>query len=73
MHTTVNAIGERSGNASLDETVMALELLHGIKTDIKLEKLRELSKLVEEYSLVKMPPNKPIVGDGIFKTESGIP
>jgi hypothetical protein len=34
--------------------------------------MRELSKLVEELSLVKMPPHKPIVGDNAFTTESGI-
>jgi isopropylmalate/homocitrate/citramalate synthase len=72
VHTTVNAIGERMGNASLEETAMALKLLYGVETGVKLEKLYGLSKLLEELSLVKMPPNKPIVGDGIFTTESGI-
>ena len=72
IHTTVNAIGERSGNAALEETAAALELLYGVKTGINFEKLRELSKLVEELSLVKMPPHKPIVGDNAFTTESGI-
>ncbi len=72
VHTTVNAIGERSGNAALEETAVALELLYGVKTGIKFEKLRGLSKLVEELSLVKMPPHKPIVGDNAFTTESGI-
>jgi isopropylmalate/homocitrate/citramalate synthase len=72
VHTTVNAIGERVGNASLDEVAMALELLYGVKTGIKFEKLRALSKLVEELSGVKMPPNKPIVGDNVYTTESGI-
>jgi len=72
VHTTVNAIGERMGNASLDEVAMALKLLYGVETGIKYEKLTPLSKLVQELSLVKMPPNKPIVGDGAFTTESGI-
>jgi len=72
VHTTVNAIGERVGNGSLDEIALALELFYGVKTGIKFEKLYALSKMVEELSLVKMPPNKPIVGDNVFTTESGI-
>jgi isopropylmalate/homocitrate/citramalate synthase len=60
------------GNASLEQTVMSLKLLYGVKSGIKLEKLRSLSKLVEEVSGQKVPLNTPVVGDNIFKTESGI-
>ncbi len=72
VHTTVNGIGERMGNADLAETALALEALYGVKLDLKLNKLRELSKLVERVSGVMMPPHKPVVGDNIFKIESGI-
>lgn len=72
VHTTVNGIGERMGNADLAETALALAALYGVKLDLKFCKLRELSKLVEEVSGVKMPPHKPVVGDNIFKVESGI-
>jgi len=72
VHTTVNAIGERMGNADLSETVMALEALYGVKLDIEYNKLRELSLLVQKLSGIKMPPHKPIVGDNIFNVESGI-
>jgi len=72
VHVTVNGIGERAGNAALEEVVMALELLLGVNTGIKLDKLYELSKLVEKYSGVKLPPQKPVVGETPFKTESGI-
>jgi isopropylmalate/homocitrate/citramalate synthase len=72
VHTTVNAIGERVGNGSLDEIALSLEMLYGVKTGIRKEKLYDLSKTVERLSLVKMPPNKPVVGDGAFTTESGI-
>jgi len=72
VHTTVNGIGERAGNASLAEVVMALELLYGVKTGMKTEKLRKLSKVVEKMTRVKMPQNRPIVGDNIFTVESGI-
>ena len=60
------------GNADLAETTLALEALYGVKLNIKFNKLRELSKLVEKVSGVKVPPHQPVVGDNIFKVESGI-
>ncbi len=72
IHTTVNAIGERCGNASLEQSVMALRLLYGVESNIRLEKLRGLSKLVEQVSGQRVPVNAPIVGENVFKTESGI-
>jgi len=72
VHTTINGVGERSGNAALEEVAAALEVLYGVRTGINFKKLRESSKLVEELSLVKMPPHKPIVGDNTFTTESGV-
>ncbi|MDG6995856.1 MAG: pyruvate carboxyltransferase [Nitrososphaerota archaeon] len=72
LHTTVNGIGERSGNASTEEVAMALKLLYGVNSNVRYEKLRSLSKLVQELSLIKMPPQKPITGDNLFTTESGI-
>jgi len=72
VHVSVNGIGERTGNASLEQTVMALKLLYGVESNIKLEKLRKLSKAVEEFSRVKLPPHTPIIGDKIFNVESGI-
>jgi isopropylmalate/homocitrate/citramalate synthase len=71
-HVTVNGIGERSGNASLEEVAAALKMMYGLKIDLKFEKFRSLSKLVQELSGVTVPPQKPIVGDGLFTTESGI-
>jgi isopropylmalate/homocitrate/citramalate synthase len=71
-HVTVNGIGERSGNASLEEVAAALKMMYGVKIDLKFEKFRGLSKLVQELSDVTVPPQKPIVGDGLFTTESGI-
>ncbi len=72
VHVTVNGIGERSGNTSLEEMVMALTFLYGLRTNIRLEKLRPLSGLVSELSDIVLPPQKPVVGDGIFTVESGI-
>ncbi len=71
-HVTVNGIGERTGNTSLEELAMALGLLYGIDTGVKTEKLRDLSKLVSSLSGVPVPPQKPVVGDDIFTVESGI-
>lgn len=63
VHTTVNGMGERAGLTALEEIATALEVLRGIETGIRFEKLVELSKLVG--SLSNYPPrrNKPIVGD----------
>ncbi len=72
IHVSVNGIGERSGNTDIAEVSLALLLLYGRDVGIKYEKLRKTSKLVEELSGIKMPPNKPVVGDAIFKRESGV-
>jgi len=71
-HTTINGLGERAGNADMEQTVMVLENLLGIKTNIKKKKIYETCKLVERLSGVRMPPNFPIVGDNAFAHESGI-
>ena len=70
--TTVNGIGERAGNAALEELVMALTLVYGLDLDFNIKKFCELSKLVEELTNVKVPENKPIVGRNVFRHESGI-
>jgi len=72
VHVTVNGIGEKSGNTDLSEVAMALHLLYGRDVGLKYEKLREVSKLVQEFSGIKMQPNKPVVGDCVFKRESGV-
>lgn len=72
VHVSVNGIGERTGNASLEQTVMALHELYDVDTSIHYEKLRKLSKSVSEFSRVSVPPQAPIVGNGIFTIESGI-
>jgi methanogen homocitrate synthase len=70
--TTVNGIGERAGNASLEELVMTLKVIYGLDLGFNLEMFYELSKLVEELTNVKVPENKPIVGKNVFRHESGI-
>ncbi len=71
-HTTVNGLGERSGNTPFEETVMALESLYGYDTGIETPRLFELSRLVEELSGVPVAVTKPIVGYNAFRHESGI-
>ena len=71
-HTCVNGLGERSGNTSFEELVTILETLYQHNTGIKLQRLFELSKQVEELSGVPLGVNKPIVGYNAFSHESGI-
>ena len=70
--TTVNGIGERAGNSSLEEVVMSLKLLYGKDLGFKTKYLKELSDLVSKYSEIPLPPNKAIVGKNVFRHESGI-
>ncbi|MCQ2737173.1 MAG: homocitrate synthase family protein [archaeon] len=70
--TTVNGIGERAGNASLEELIMALKILYGHDLGFKTKNIQALSNLVEERTKVRVPENKPIVGKNVFRHESGI-
>jgi isopropylmalate/homocitrate/citramalate synthase len=71
-HVCVNGLGERAGNASLEEVVMDLEDLYGVRTGIRTEALYELSQLVEEISGVPIAANKALVGYNAFSHEAGI-
>ena len=72
VHATVNGLGERAGNASLEQVVAALELLYGVPTGIKMELLTKTSRIIQKYSLVNLPPNYPIVGENAFTQQTGI-
>jgi isopropylmalate/homocitrate/citramalate synthase len=72
VNTTVNGIGERAGNASFEEVVMALEELYHVKSGIDKRKLYALSRRVEEVAGVPVAFNKAIVGYNAFTHESGI-
>ena len=71
LHTTVNGIGERCGNAALEELVVALRVQYGIER-YDASKLMELSKLVEQYTEIPIPKTKAVVGANAFAHESGI-
>ncbi len=68
----VNGLGERAGNASLEEVVLSLEALYGAKTGIRTDRLHELSRLVEETAGVPVAANKALVGYNAFSHEAGI-
>jgi len=72
IHSTVLGLGERAGNVPTEETVMALKTLYNKDIGIKTEKLKGLADLVREISGVSIASNRPIVGDDLFKVESGI-
>ena len=72
IQSTVLGVGERAGNVPMEETVMALRTLYDIDIGIKLEKLKWLADLVREVTGVVVPGNRPVVGDDLFKVESGI-
>lgn len=71
-NTTVNGLGERAGNAALEEVVVALEQLHGRKTGVRFEKLPQLSRRVESASRRPVGWHKSLVGRGVFTHEAGI-
>jgi methanogen homocitrate synthase len=71
LHTTVNGIGERAGNASLEEVMVALRVQYGIDR-YDTTRLTAISKMISEYSGIKPSANKAIVGQNAFSHESGI-
>ena len=72
VNTTVNGLGERAGNAALEEVVMALKRIYGVDLSIDTPRLLELSRLVAAASGGNVPPWKAIVGENTFAHESGI-
>src|SRR5659263_118082 len=72
VNTTVNGLGERAGNAALEEVVMALKYISKVDLGLKTERFRELSEHVANASSRAIPVWKPIVGANVFAHESGI-
>ena len=72
VNTTVNGLGERAGNAALEEVVMAIKRIYGVDLGIDTPSLLELSQLVAAASGADVPPWKAIVGENTFAHESGI-
>ena len=72
VHSCANGLGERTGNAALEELIVALHVLYGYDTQYNLAKLPELGELVSRISGFDTAANKPILGDRNFTRESGI-
>jgi 2-isopropylmalate synthase len=75
LECTVNGIGERAGNAALEEIVMALRVRSeqfDVETAVEVDQIAKASRLVERLTGYRVPPNKAIVGDNAFAHEAGI-
>ncbi|MHA4737429.1 alpha-isopropylmalate synthase regulatory domain-containing protein [Dyadobacter sp. MSC1_007] len=73
LHLTVNGMGERTGNAPLASTIAVLnDLMPEFKTSVNERSLYSISKLVETFSGIRIPANKPIVGESVFTQTAGI-
>ncbi len=72
VNTTVNGLGERAGNAALEEVVMALKRIYGINIGINTSKFKAISEFIVDASGCDLPPWKAIVGKNAFAHESGI-
>jgi isopropylmalate/homocitrate/citramalate synthase len=71
IHGTVNGMGERAGNANLGEVALALRALWGVETALDLARMRALAERVRELSGYELEPWKPLVGENLFRRESG--
>jgi isopropylmalate/homocitrate/citramalate synthase len=71
IHGTVNGMGERAGNANIGEVALALRALWGIETKLDLARIRALGDRVRELSGYTLEPWKPLVGENLFRRESG--
>ena len=75
VEVTVNGLGERAGNAAMEEVVMALhtrEDYYQAETNINTRRIYRLSRMVSKYTGVEIAPGKAIVGDNAFRHQSGI-
>jgi D-citramalate synthase len=72
VHVTVNGLGERTGNAPLDEVVVAVKDMLGITSSVREEELVTVSKMVEAFSGRRLAHNKPVCGWAVFTQTAGI-
>jgi isopropylmalate/homocitrate/citramalate synthase len=68
---TINGMGERAGNASLPEIALALRGLYGVETNLRLDRVRAFAERLRELSGYELEPYKPVVGENLFRRESG--
>ncbi len=72
IHSSINGLGERTGNVATEEVVAAMELLLNVKTGTNLKLIDKVTKRVEEITGITIPPNKPVTGKKLFWLESGV-
>jgi isopropylmalate/homocitrate/citramalate synthase len=71
IHGTINGMGERAGNADLGEAALALRALYGVESNLRFERIREVSSRVRELSGYELDPWKAVTGETLFRRESG--
>jgi (R)-citramalate synthase len=72
IHVTVNGLGERAGNAILSSTIAVLRDHLKVETNVVENKIYRISKLVETFSGLRIPANKPLIGDNVFTQTCGV-
>ena len=72
IHTTINGLGERAGNAPLSSVIAVIKDQLGGETPVREEKINAASRLVETYSGIHIAPNRPIIGEHVFTQCAGV-
>ena len=72
VHCSINGLGERAGNASLSSAIAVIHDMLHLKTGIDESKINRVSSIIESYSGVAIPPNKPIIGEYVFTQCAGV-
>jgi (R)-citramalate synthase len=72
IHTTVNGLGERAGNAPLSSVIALLKDHCKVESSVVEKKINLVSRMVETFSGIRIPANKPIIGDSVFTQTSGV-
>lgn len=72
IHSTINGLGERAGNAALSSCVAVIHDQLGLSTGINEKKINKVSHIVESLSGIIVPPNKPIIGESVFTQCAGV-
>jgi isopropylmalate/homocitrate/citramalate synthase len=68
---TINGMGERAGNANLGEVALTLRAVYGVESNLRLDRIRDVSARVRELSGYELEPWKPVTGDTLYRRESG--
>jgi isopropylmalate/homocitrate/citramalate synthase len=71
IHGTINGMGERAGNANLGEVALTLRALYGVESNLRLDRIRDVSEHVRQLSGYALEPWKPVTGETLFRRESG--